>query len=139
MTPDIHLKIAGVLLLALAALHVTFPRRFHWKEELTRLSLLNRQIFLVHCLFIGLLLVLMGLLSLTATDALMAPSPLARAVLGGMAFFWLVRLIVQFFVYSPALWRGDRARTAAHAGFAMFWSYLVAVYGWALWWQYKTL
>ena len=60
MTLALHLRITGALLLGLAAAHVAFPRRLHWKEELARLSPLNRQIFLVHCLFIVLMLVMMG-------------------------------------------------------------------------------
>ena len=54
-----HLRAAGVLLLTLASVHVFFPRRFRWREELARLSTLNRQIFQVHVLFIVLILVMM--------------------------------------------------------------------------------
>ena len=37
-----------------------FPRQFRWREELARLSLLNRQIFLVHTFFIVLVVTMMG-------------------------------------------------------------------------------
>ena len=129
MNPELHIRICGVILLILAASHVAFPRFFNWREELSRLSLLNRQIFLVHTLFIGLLLVLLGLLSLFGAPLLTIPSPLATVLLIGIALFWLTRLAVQLFVYSPRLWRGIPSRTAIHWVFCLIWTYLSASYG----------
>ncbi len=130
LNPALHLKIVGLSLLALAALHLYFPRRFNWNAELAKLSLLNRQIFLVHCFFLCLTLVLMGLLALWFTDALLAPTPLGRLVAAGLTIFWLARLVAQWFVYDRALWRGDRFNTGAHLFFTLLWSYYVAVFGW---------
>jgi hypothetical protein len=116
----------------LALAHFAFPRRFQWKEELARLSPLNRQMFQVHVLFIAVVLVLFGALSLFLADELLVPSPLSRALLGGFLLFWALRLYVQLFVYERALWRGHRLHTAVHVVFTAFWTYLVAVYGTAL-------
>jgi hypothetical protein len=116
----------------LALAHFAFPRRFQWKEELTRLGPLNRQMFKVHAFFIALVLVLFGALSLLLADELLSPSRLSRALLGGFTLFWALRLYVQLFVYERALWRGDRFNTAVHVVFTAFWTYLVAVYGTAL-------
>ena len=63
MTLLLHLRIAGALLLGLAAFHFVLPRELNWDEELARLSLLNRQIFLVHTFFLALILTMMGILS----------------------------------------------------------------------------
>lgn len=115
-----------------AVLHLAFPKRFHWDEELARLSLLNRQIFRVHVLFICVVLVFFGALSLFLTEALLAPSPLARAVLMGFTAFWSLRLYVQLFVYERALWRDSRFNTGMHLLFTVLWVYLVTVYGVAL-------
>lgn len=130
---SIHLKIVGVLLLLLAAAHAFFPRRFRWREELARLSLLNRQIFVVHCLFIVLVLVMFAALCLFYTDALLRPEPLARAVLGGMAVFWTLRLFVQFFVYDRTLWLGNRLNSGAHLFFSVLWAYFAMVFAASLW------
>ena len=132
MSLELHLRIAGCLLLFLAALHVFFPKRFGWREELPRLSLLNRQIFLVHTFFICCVLVFMGALSAFGTQALLAPSPLARWVLAFFATFWTLRLIFQLFVYDSKLWRGDRFNTAMHVLFSTFWTYLATLYWTAL-------
>src|SRR5260370_42230447 len=108
MSLRLQLKIVGASLLLLALAHALFPRRFEWEEELSRVSLLNRQIFQVHCFFIALVLFMFGSLALFFTGALLDRTVLARIILGGIALFWLVRLIVQLFVYDSRLWRGNR-------------------------------
>ncbi|HRX84807.1 MAG TPA: hypothetical protein P5572_07300, partial [Phycisphaerae bacterium] len=57
-----------------------------------------------------------------------APSMLARLVLIGLAVFWMVRLIVQLFVYDRRLWLGDRFNTTMHVMFTCLWSYLLFTY-----------
>ncbi len=131
---SIHLKIVGVLLLLLAAANFLLPRRLHWREELPRLSLLNRRIFQVHCMFIVLIVVMLAVLCLVYTDELQTPHPLARAVLAGMALFWALRLFAQWFIYDRSLWQGDRARTVLHVIFSLLWVYFVGVFG-AAWWS----
>jgi hypothetical protein len=133
MSLDLHLKIVGASLLLLGGLHGLFPWRFHWRQELGRLSLLNRQIFIVHCLFIVLTLWMMGILALAFTDRLLDPTPLATPILAGLALFWLLRLVVQWAVYDHALWRGDRFNTLVHLAFTALWSYYALVFGAALW------
>jgi hypothetical protein len=131
----LHLRIAGALLLLLAAAHPFLPRHLGWREDLAKLTLLNRQIFLVHVGFIVLILVLFGTLALVFTADLVAPSRLARAVLGGLALFWLLRLVTQHLVYDRSLWRGNRRNTAVHCGATLLWLYLTIVFGWGWWSQ----
>ena len=126
---ELHLKTAGVLLIALALVHATFPRYFDWKAELSRLSLINRQMMYGHTFFIALTVLLMGILCVTSS-ALLAGTPLGRRVAIGLAFFWAARLFVQFFGYSPKLWRRKRLETAAHIVAALFWTYLTVVFAW---------
>lgn len=128
MSLEFCLRLAGVLQIALAAMHLLLPGRFNWKEELSRLSLLNRQIFVVHTVFICLVLVLMGVLSLFAAPLLLEPAPLARMVLGGMVVFWALRLAFQWCVFDWRLWRGNAFNTGIHILFTMLWTYFVAVY-----------
>lgn len=133
MSAELHVKFAGAVLLLLAAVHLTFPRRFNWREELARLSLLNRQIFQVHTFFICLVLTLMGALSAFGAALLLEPTPLARLVLLGFAIFFGVRLVCQWFVYDSALWRGQRFNTFMHVVFSALWTYLTCVYAYACW------
>jgi uncharacterized membrane protein len=131
---ELHLRIAGSLLLLLAAAHVFFPKQLGWKEDLANLTLLNRQIFLVHVGFIMLILALFGALALFFTADLIVPSRLAAAVLGGFTLFWGLRLVTQHLVYDRRLWLGHRRNTILHILATLLWIYLTTVFGWG-WWR----
>jgi len=135
MSLELHLRIAGALLLLLAAAHVFFPKQLGWKEDLAKLTLLNRQIFLVHVGFIMLTLILFGVLSFSYAAELVAPSRLAKAVLFGLTLFWGLRLITQQFIYDRRLWRGDRRNTVLHVLASLLWLYLTLLFGWGWWMQ----
>jgi hypothetical protein len=95
VTLELHLRIAGLLLFLLAAIHPLLPARLDWRQDLSKLTLLNRQIFIVHTLFIVLILVLFGALCWFYAEELAAPGPLPGALLGGLTVFWGLRLVVQ--------------------------------------------
>ena len=132
MNVDLQLKVAGALLVSLGLAHIFFGRYFKWDKELAQLSLLTRQMFEVHCFFISLTVVLIGLCTLLYTNVLLRSGTLSQVVLTGFLVFWLARLAFQFFVYDPAIWRGRRFYTFMHMVFSVFWSYVVVVYGAAL-------
>jgi hypothetical protein len=132
MTLALHLRAAGVVMAALVVANLLVPRRFHWPEELARLSLINRQIFQAHSIFLMLTLALFSLLLLTCAEALLEPTRLARAVLIGLTVFWGLRMLMQWFFYSPAIWRGHRAYTAMHWVFSATWIYVTTVFAAAL-------
>ena len=48
----LNLRIVGLMMAGLAVLNLFVPKRFHWQEEMARLSLLNRQIFQAHSMFL---------------------------------------------------------------------------------------
>ena len=136
MTPDptlvFHLRAVGVLMALLAIVNLFVPGRFNWREELSRVSLLNRQIFVAHTVFIVLVVVLTSALLLTCAEALLEPTRLSRAVLLGLTIFWGLRMLMQWFFYSPQVWRGNRLHTALHGIFSLAWVYVTAVCGLAL-------
>jgi hypothetical protein len=121
------LEITGGLLMALALLHAVFPRYFRWKEETAGLGLLTRQILHVHTFFIALTVFLMGLLCATSAGDLIS-SPLGRRICLGLAVFWGIRLVIQFFGYSSKLWRGKPFETFAHVAFTLFWAWLTGLF-----------
>lgn len=132
MTVITNLRVVGCLLMLLGVSHVFFNRYFGWERELETVSLLTRRIFFVHTFFIGLGVVLAGAVSLLCADALLRPGALSRAILAGLAAFWLCRLLAQFVAYDSAIWRGNRFRTVMHAAFSVLWCYVTATYGIAL-------
>jgi hypothetical protein len=132
MTLELHLRTVGVIMAALAVANLFVPRRFHWPEELARLSLINRQIFQAHSIFLIVTLALFSALLLTCTDALLEPTRLARAVLAGLTIFWGLRMLMQWFFYSPETWRGHRLHTVMHLVFSATWIYVTSVFATAL-------
>lgn len=126
---ELHLKVIGIVLIALALLHVIFPRYFDWKVQLSGLSLINRQMMYVHTFFIALVVLLMGLLCLTSAPEIVG-TPLGRKIALGLAIFWLARLVIQFFGYSSELWKGKLFETAVHVVFTFLWAYLSGVFLW---------
>lgn len=123
----IHFRIIGSLLILLAFSHTVFPRYFNWREELQPLSLINRQIMTIHTFFIALCVFLLGLLCLTSGNDLINTS-FGKKISLGMGLFWLIRLLIQFFGYSPELWRGKRFETIIHILFSMLFGYMSIVF-----------
>jgi hypothetical protein len=121
------LEIAGFLLIGLGLLHAVFPRYFRWREETAGLTLLTRQILHVHTFFIGLTVCLMGILCLTSAADLIH-TPLGRRICLGLGGFWGIRLAIQFFGYSPRLWRGKPFETTMHALFSLLWVFLTFLF-----------
>ena len=125
---DIHLSIIGISLVILGLLHIIFPWYFNWETELSRLSLVNRQVMQVHTFFIALIVLLMGILCLLAPRQILE-TELGHLISFGLAIFWTTRLVIQFFGFSPDLWKGKAFETTVHILFSGFWTYL----SWAFW------
>lgn len=124
---ELHFSICGWLLVALASLHIIFPKYFNWRTELAGLSLINRQVMYVHTFFIAFVVLMMGLLCLTSARELLT-TVLGRRVALGLAVFWAIRLFVQLFGYSSELWKGKRFETVVHIIFTALWVYLSVVF-----------
>ena len=124
---EIHLKIIGMLLVVLALIHIGFPRYFKWKEELSSLSIMNRQMMYVHSSFIAFTVFLMGLLCLTSSNELIG-TVLGKHISLGLGIFWTTRLFIQFFGYSSKVWKGKTFETTIHILFSLFWTYLSSVF-----------
>lgn len=123
----LQLNITGWLMIVLAIIHVAFPKRFDWKKECGSLSLINRQMMYIHTFFIALVVFLMGALCVSSANDLVN-TRLGRTVCLGLLVFWGARLVIQFFGYSPELWRGKRFETIVHIAFSLLWVYFSLVF-----------
>lgn len=124
---ELQIKIIGALLIVLSFLHAVFPRYFQWKEDLKTVSLINRQMMYVHTFFIAFGVLLMGIMCLCCTKDLLH-TPLGKNIALGLSIFWGVRLIFQFFIYSPRLWKNKPFETVIHLLFSMCWVYMSVVF-----------
>ena len=124
---ELHLIVIGICLICLGLVHAIFPKQFKWKEELSLISIVNRDMMYVHTFFIAFTLVLVGLFCLTSTNEIIN-TPLGKRVALGLGIYWIARFLVQFFGYSSKTWRGKRKETTVHILFAIFWAYISVVF-----------
>jgi len=126
---ELHLKIIGCILIVLGIIHAGFPQYFNWRTELIPLSLINRQMVYFHTFFLALFVLLTGILCLTSAEEIVG-TPLGKKLSLGFGLFWSIRLFVQFFGYSPQLWKGKKFETFVHILFTFLWTYISGVYFW---------
>ncbi len=124
---EIHLKILGYLFMILALIHGFFPKYFNWRQELSQLSLINKQMMEVHTFFVALIVFGIGLLNIFQHNELLYSS-LGKSISFGLFVFWFIRLIFQFLIYSKILWIGKKFETTMHILFSIFWIYCSWVY-----------
>jgi hypothetical protein len=136
LSPDwllLNFRIVGVLMALLVAVNLAVPARLNWREEMPRLSLINRQVVQAHSIFLILTLALLSALLLTSSETLLERSRLSRALLIGLTLFWGLRMLMQWFFYSRDTWQGNRFNTTVHYVFSGMWVYITATFGAALW------
>ncbi len=124
---ELHLQIIGITLIALALVHIIFPKYFKWKEDLKPLSLVNRQMMQVHTFFIALTVLSVGVLCVFHYNAIINTS-LGNDIALGLAVFWGIRFLFQLFAYSPKLWKGKFFETIVHIVFSFLWMYFTIVF-----------
>ena len=102
---ELTLRIFGVAQIALALLNFAIPRMLGWGPALAAAPPLLRQVFHVHVFFLAFTLCIFGGLTLVHGSHLGPLGPCIGA-------FWLARVGVQLFYYSPEHWRGRPRETA---------------------------
>lgn len=93
-------RIVGVVHLIILGANLVLPGILDFKGELSKVTPIVRQIFMVHHAYIMLILALFAALCLGFPEELGGASRLGTFMCGFMALFWLIRLPVQFFFYD---------------------------------------
>jgi hypothetical protein len=115
------LTLRRIVLLAGALHFCQFPAAFmvpntlNWKEELKRLSPLNRRIFLVISLAIMWVGLGLGGVVIIGADEIVSGRPLGVALCFFLGVFWGYRAAVQIFLYSK-IWIGGTLGWVTHHG-----------------------
>ena len=103
-----YLWVAGGIHLIIVASNVLLPKKLHYWENLPKLSPIVRQIFVVHSVYIGLVLTIFSALCFFFAQELAGGSLLGRFLSGCIALFWLIRIPLQLFYYDPEIRRENR-------------------------------
>ena len=123
------IRLAGLAHLVSLSAILYAPVHLGWHEALGRVSKLLRQMGQVYHYYTAGTIVAMGLVSLACAPDLASGTPLARAVCGYIALFWIVRLGVQaYYDFRPHV-NAPWLRAAYHALSALFVAF-GALYGW---------
>lgn len=124
-TLPLAIQLAGALHLVVAAANFALPGILRYRENLTKVSPIIRQIFLVHAFFIVLILVGIGLLCLCFPNEMCGSSSLGRFLSGFLALFWSLRVVIQFGFYDRAI---KKEHPIGNFCFSTIFSYFAVVF-----------
>lgn len=92
---------AGGVQLLIAGANLLLPSRLRYRENLSKVSPIIRQIFVVHSLYIVLVLLVFSALCFLHAPELAGGGPLGKFLSGCLALFWSLRVPIQLFWYDP--------------------------------------
>ena len=123
------LVVGGLLHFVILIASALTPRLLDWRTNLAALHPFLRRLFWVYGVFIVLVIISFGTLTLVRADELASATPLARSVCTMIALFWLARLGVQFFVFDARPFLTTAFRRVGYHGLTFLFSALVFIYG----------
>ena len=123
------LILGGLLHFVILIASALTPRMLDWRTNLGALHPFLRRLFWVYGVFIVLVIISFGTLTLIRADELASATPLARSVCAMIAIFWLARLGVQFFVFDARPFLTTAFRRVGYHGLTFLFSALVFIYG----------
>jgi hypothetical protein len=120
------LWVAGAIQLVIIAANFALPKKLRCRENLAKVSPMIREVFVVHWLYIVLVLGIFTTLCFWFAPELAGGSRLGRFLSLAMAIFWLLRVPIQLFFYDREIRRQNRL---ADVVFLLTFSYLGIVFG----------
>jgi hypothetical protein len=120
------LWLAGFVQLAIASANLFLPAKLRYRENLSRVSPIIKQIFVVHSIYIVGVVLLFAALTFGFAGELASGHGLGRFLAASIALFWLFRAPVQLLYYDATLRKENRWGDIAFTAAALF---LTATYG----------
>ena len=130
MTNELELLIfiGGIVHFGVLIAGALLPFVLDWKTSLQKLDGLSREIVWVHYIFIALVIISFGVLSVLFAGALASGEILARAVCLMIGCFWAARLLIQFFVFDARPYLSHGFLKAGYHGLTVVFTYQALVY-----------
>jgi hypothetical protein len=120
------LWLAGFVQLAIASANLFLPAKLRYRENLSRVSPIIKQIFVVHSIYIVGVVLLFAALTFGFAGELASGHGLGRFLAASIALFWLFRAPVQLLYYDATMRKENRWGDIAFTAAALF---LTATYG----------
>lgn len=114
------LWLAGLVQIAIASANLFIPKKLNYQENLSRVSPIIRQIFVVHSVYILGVVLLFAAVTFVFASELASGRGLGRFLAAAIALFWLCRAPVQLLYYDASLRRANRAGDVAFTAAALF-------------------
>jgi len=124
------IRAAGVLLWVIAAANLFVPAKLDYAQNLARLSPIVRQVFVIHSLFVVLVVIGSGGLCLFLAPRLIAADPLSIAVSTFLSLFWSLRFVLQVRYFDKDF---ARRHLLAHISYSLACAFLAVVFMAATW------
>src|ERR1051326_4122135 len=123
------IRFGGIAHFGILSASALVPRVLDWRGTLRNVAPFARRLICVWAVFIVLIIIGFGTLSLFQAAALAAGSSLGRSICGLIAVFWLVRLGVQFFVFDIKPLALHPLLRVGYHGLTGVFAYFTIVYG----------
>jgi hypothetical protein len=123
--------VGGILHFGILVASALVPKVLDWRVTLAGLDRLSRQMIWMHGVFIALVIVGFGAISLAYPAELASGSPLAHAVCLFIAVFWALRLLVQLLVFDAQHFLTTRFLRVGYHALTVVFAYHVCIYSWA--------
>ncbi|HLM81747.1 MAG TPA: hypothetical protein VK302_14165 [Terriglobales bacterium] len=120
------LRVAGAAQVGIILANFVLPHKLGCRENLARVSPMIREVFVVHWIYIVLVVGFFSSLCFWFAPELAEANGLARFLSASMAVFWLLRVPVQLFFYDSEVRRQNRV---ADVGFLLTFLLLGTVFG----------
>jgi hypothetical protein len=124
------LCLAGFLHFIILIASALVPRVLDWRANLALLHPFLRTLFWVYGVFIVLVIVGFGTLTLIDLAPMAAGEPVARTLAALIAVFWFARLLVQLFVFDCRAFLTNWFLKAGYHSLTLAFIYLTLIYGW---------
>jgi hypothetical protein len=111
---------AVAIQIIMAASNIFLPGILKYKENLSRVSPIVRQMFVVHSFYLVAVVLLFAAITAGFSSELASGSGLGRFLSAAIAIFWLCRMPVQFFYYDANLRKANRLGDFAYSSAAAF-------------------
>ncbi|MGA7791940.1 MAG: hypothetical protein WCA19_02800 [Candidatus Acidiferrales bacterium] len=115
----------GAVQLVIIAANFILPEKLSCRDNLARVSPMIRTVFVVHWVYIVLVLGIFTSLSFWFAPELAGASRLGRYLSAVIAVFWLLRVPIQLFFYDPEIRKQNRIGDVV---FLLAFSYLGVVF-----------
>ncbi|MFT5633028.1 MAG: hypothetical protein ACI9SQ_000738 [Rubritalea sp.] len=127
------LKLAGLAQLVLVAGSVAIPKCLNWGGGLADLMPLLRQMFWTYAIYISVMHVFFGVVSLFAAEELVSGGFITTSLCVLMLVWWLARILIQFFYFDKTGIPETKFNQLAEVALVLLFAFLSVVYGWAVW------